>query len=273
MPPAVSGYRHVYLEGMEEASILSMWPSVTSVCKVSATYKVTCRKGHTSPHPTPSIPVPGGYLDGPVSPTRKSWRSSHAPPPALPREHTWSFPEHPWSLLSPLSPPLLLEAPGSLSVLERLPGFAPCLPLTPAHLPQERVCSTSPVCRAQGSPVLCQGQRGCGRWSVRRAHTKSGVSRTDRLSPASLLRPRVLAGAPQACAAQSSAPWSPCLSCVSVSSLHACCGVCGLTLSLWSCSGLLCVSLLLSLALLGARRYPSGGRVALPPHLHAQATR
>ena len=53
-PPAVSGYRHVYLEGMEEASIF-VHVAVSDISgKVSATYKVTCRKGHISP--TPPLP-------------------------------------------------------------------------------------------------------------------------------------------------------------------------------------------------------------------------
>ena len=40
-PPAVSGYRHVYLEGMEEASNF-VHVAVSDISgKVSATYKVT----------------------------------------------------------------------------------------------------------------------------------------------------------------------------------------------------------------------------------------
>ena len=45
LPSAVSGYRHVYLEGMEEASIF-VHVAVSDISgKVSATYKITCCKG------------------------------------------------------------------------------------------------------------------------------------------------------------------------------------------------------------------------------------
>lgn len=74
--PAVSGYRHVYLEGMEEASIF-VHVAVSDISgKVSATCKVTCCwKGVPQPQPHP-IRVPGAmrpsaYLDGPVSPSTK----------------------------------------------------------------------------------------------------------------------------------------------------------------------------------------------------------
>lgn len=78
MTPAVSGYRHVYLEGMEEASIF-VHVAVSDISgKVSVTCKVTCcweRVPQPQPQPQP-IRVPGAmrpsaYLDGPVSPSTK----------------------------------------------------------------------------------------------------------------------------------------------------------------------------------------------------------
>lgn len=80
MTLAISGYRHVYLEGMEEASIF-VHVAVSDISgKVSATCRAPAvRKGRASPTPSPAPALtpgpapdrrplgPSGHLTGPVS--------------------------------------------------------------------------------------------------------------------------------------------------------------------------------------------------------------
>ena len=68
---------------------------------------------------------------------------------------------HPWSLPSPLSPPLLLGPPGYLSIVEGI-----CLALPPVspssqHIyPRRGSAPTSPVCRAWGLRFCVRGPAG-----------------------------------------------------------------------------------------------------------------
>lgn len=67
MTLAIPGYRHVYLEGMEEASIF-VHVAISDISgKVSSTHRTT----GTTPAVTPRAMRPSGYLTGPVSPSVK----------------------------------------------------------------------------------------------------------------------------------------------------------------------------------------------------------
>lgn len=177
MPPAVSGYRHVYLEGMEEASIF-VHVAVSDISgKVSATYKVTCRKGHTSPTlPPPSLSLVDILMGLCLHPGR-GWRGSRCTSASPTSETHMVLPRHPWSLPSPLSPPLLLGAPGSLSVFEDVCLALPPVFPSPQHIyPRRGSAPTSPVCRAQGSPVLCPGPSGAVGGGLSGTHGGPSVS-------------------------------------------------------------------------------------------------
>lgn len=69
----------MYLEGMEEASIF-VHVAVSDISgKVSATYKVTCRKGHTSSTPPPPFLSRVDILMGLCLHPRRGWRGSRCP--------------------------------------------------------------------------------------------------------------------------------------------------------------------------------------------------
>ena len=140
----------MYLEGMEEASIF-VHVAVSDISgKVSATYKVTCRKGHISPTPPlPSLSLVDILMGLCLHPGR-GWWAPDEPPPALP-PCLPGYGSHGPSqalLVPPVSPepPLLLGAPGSLSIVEGI-----CLALPPVspssqHIyPRRGSAPTSPV--------------------------------------------------------------------------------------------------------------------------------
>ena len=153
------------------------------------------------------------------------------------------LPRRPWSLPSPLSPPYCLGSPVLCPSLKASAWLCPRLPLTPAHLPQERVCSHFPNVQSPGVPGSVSGaQRGCRRWSVR--HTRGSAhlpALTISLLPRSSA-PGAAGGGPHWPPSSIVRPWSPCLSCVSVSSLHACCRCLTASLCLFGLAVGFCVS-------------------------------
>lgn len=267
MPPCCFRLSCVYLEGMEEASIF-VHVAVSDISgKVSATYKVTCRKGIPAP-PYPSILCLVDILMGLCLQPGRGWRG-------LPMHLRQPYLRGPWSFQAPLVPPI---SPGPLCCLG--PWFSAqvldvclALPLSSPHpstfTPRKGLLPL-PQCAEPRGPQFCvRGPAGsCRRWSVR--HTRGSERLPGPTSLSCLAPPPGCWRGPREPRSSVVHPGRPVCLCLRLLAAYLL-GVSRLTLSLWSCSGLLCVqSLLFEHSSVGSSKVlDAGAGWPARPHLHA----